>query len=213
MSRLFWSWFESAAADLRSRMLSGQIGGVFSEIEGKSRANGFAFGLELFLEGDTATLILTPEGDAAGAAMIDRFVVGRAAIPGWRILGRRPKRSISDARLLAWRLQGVDVGDAVFGLDPREDGWRVTMVADAPPDRVVRTLGAFLDHALGEEVSMARVKELIAAGPAVRPVVPLTAVELVDQLAGVPSDARPGFGGPAPADIGSQAESPNLLNA
>jgi len=189
----FWSGFLGAADTLRSRMQSGDLRGVFREIESKLCESDCEFGLELLLEKDTAILVLSPEGDASRAESIDRFLAGRPEIPGWRVHGRRPRRSIEDARALVSCTQGVDVDAALFGLDPLDEGWLVMMLTDAPRERAGRALATFLDHALGEDVAMERVKQVIVTSPPARTAHPLTARQVVQRLAAdrcIPSTRR-----------------------
>jgi hypothetical protein len=80
-------------------------------------------------------------------------------------------------------IHGVDVDAALFGLDPLDEGWLVMMLTEAPRERAGRALATFLDHALGEEVAMERVKQVIVTSPPARTAHPLTAHQVVQRLA------------------------------
>ncbi|NMO15649.1 hypothetical protein HPC49_20780 [Pyxidicoccus fallax] len=144
---------------------------IFDAVEQALQGAGFDLAFDLTADTDsTVLLIFTPEGDAEAARVVDALVARAPALPGWRVLGRRPRaRSWSDALTLVGTIAEVDLGDARFWMSPPSSGGGIhlAMVAaalgDFEPEGARAVAMLTLHHLLGEAFVMQAVREVTAA--------------------------------------------------
>lgn len=162
----FWRAFEAEAAALAATIAAGNLRDAFQRVESLLNENGFDFSFELTEGDDEAVLVLTPEGDQEQARRIDQLIHARPAIPRWRFYSRRQRKPLADAIAFVRRIYDRDVSDATFDLRDTASGYEVTMHSKAveglKAEEAHGLVATFLDHALGEDVVMARVASLAA---------------------------------------------------
>ncbi len=165
-ARDFWQAFGDEAAALATRIAAGNLREAFQRVESLLHEHGFDFCFELTEEGREAVLVLTPEGDQERARRIDHLVKARPEIPGWRVYGRRQRKPLEDAFAFVRHVYSLDVSDATFDLRETPKGYEVTMRSKAMEgltgEEAQGLVSTFLDHAVGEDVVMARVAGLAA---------------------------------------------------
>ncbi|WP_224242373.1 hypothetical protein [Hyalangium gracile] len=165
----FWSAFLALVAPLRPGFEESPRR-LFEAVEQALQDAGFDLAFDVTADRDsTVLLILTPEGDAEVARVVDAIVACAPTLPGWRVFGRRQRvRSWRDALTLVGSIADVDLGDARFWMSPPSPGGiHISMVAAALGDfepRSARTVAMLtLHHLLGEALVMRVVREVSAS--------------------------------------------------
>jgi hypothetical protein len=159
----FWTAFTERVAPLRATFEEAPEA-VFEAVEEALHAEGFDLAFDVTVEADgAALLVLSPEGDAEAARLIDALVARAPALPGWRVTGRRPRADDwSDALAIVGSIADVDLSDARFLV--RED--QVEMVAAAlaefEPQDARTVVMLTLHHLLGEAYVMKSVRGFAA---------------------------------------------------
>lgn len=163
----FWEAFSTMSGELGQDVASGKLREAFQRVDALLQGLDLDFCFELTREGDTAVLVLTPEGDPQKGSMIDALVAAKPEIPGWRVYRRRQRKPLKDALAFVRRIYGLDLSDATFDLRGSPGRYEVVMhskVAEGlAPDEAYGLVATFLDHAIGEEVVMARVSRMEAS--------------------------------------------------
>jgi hypothetical protein len=165
-ARDFWQAFGAEEAALADRITAGNLRQAFERVESLMQEHGFDFSFELTEEDGKAVLVLTPEGDQEQARRIDQLLQASPGITGWRLYGRRQRKPLKDAFAFVRNIYGVDISHATFDIQETPKGYEVTMHSKAvkglPVAEAEGLVATFLDHAVGEEVVMARVRRLAA---------------------------------------------------
>lgn len=181
----FWRSFRNHADALAALIAAGRLREAFDTVESILERHGMNYCFDLTECGDQAVLVLTPEGDPARALKIDELLQCKPEIEGWQVLGRRPRKALDDAFVFVREIYDIDIGTATWSLRTSETGDEVVMfsaaVADLDAEQREGLVRTFLDHAVGESVTMSRVSTAMA-----RPVGTggLSASELVAALLG-----------------------------
>jgi hypothetical protein len=151
---------------MASKIATGDLGGSFQRVEAMLREHDFDFCFELTEEGQNAVLVLTPEGDLEQARRIDNLLEARPRIDGWLFYGRRQRKPWSDALVFVRHIYGADLSDATFEVKETSQSFEVVMwskaVSGLTDDEARGLVSTLLDHAVGEEVVMARVAGVVA---------------------------------------------------
>lgn len=116
----FWSEFACNAVAWASSFRAGRQQQVFEEIDGLFESSGYPFCFDITETGGECNLIISPEGDHAVAALIDTLLESSPLIPGWRILGRRQKKELTDVRAIIQHLYLVDPLQCQYQIMERE---------------------------------------------------------------------------------------------
>lgn len=166
--RSFWRAFRQDANSLADQIATGSLRDAFGRVECMLEMYGLNFCFELTEEGQDAVLVLTPEGDKQEAQRIDYLLREKPAISGWRFYARRQRKSLADALQFVRHIYGVDLSDATFDIRQTIDGYVVTMrtraVEGFTSDEARGLAETFLDSAVGEEIAMSRIAEVVARG-------------------------------------------------
>jgi hypothetical protein len=182
----FWQRFCLQADEIREQLMKRNLPAAFESVERILNAAGFDFAFELTFDGGAGVLILTPEGDARSAHAIDQLLDARPSVPRWRFFGRRQRKPIQDAVTFVRRLYERDIDDARFLISPAGDKVDVTMFSSAMDDLAgderEGLVATFLDHALGEDRVMSKIRFMKGSShPDVGPHL-LTKEEAIDSL-------------------------------
>jgi hypothetical protein len=182
----FWEGFRLQADGIREHLMKHNLPAAFESVERILNAAGFDFAFELTFDSGTGVLILTPEGDARSAHAIDQILNVRPSVPGWRFFGRRQPKPLQDAVAFVGRLYERDIADARFLFTSVGDKIDVTMFSsaldDLANDEREGLVATFLDHAIGEDRVMSKIRFMKGSShPDVGPHL-LTKEEAVDRL-------------------------------
>ena len=158
----FWRAFRNNAPALAALIAQGSLREAFDIVESILEGHGMNYCFDLTEVGDQAVLVLTPEGDPVQAREIDELLKSKPEIEGWQVYGRRRRKPLQDALIFVLEIYGIDISAATWSLRRSESGDdEITMFSAAVTDLsaeqregLVRT---FLDHAVGEAVTMSRV--------------------------------------------------------
>jgi len=157
----FWRAFCVEADTLTAMIVAGHLRGAFQRVESLLQEHGFDYCFELTHEGCETVLVLTPEGDHEQAQCIDHLVEAKPELSGWRVYGRRQRKTLEDAFAFVRHIYNLDVSDATFDLRETPEGYKITMYSKAmrglTAQEAYGLVATFLDHAVGENVVMARV--------------------------------------------------------
>jgi hypothetical protein len=154
----FWSWFADNHVEILEIMQGKRTGRVTEMIDEALAKNRLALTYEVTESVFGGELTFTPEGDAQVAVFIDRFVAFAPTLDGWVIFGRIQRKSLPTALAFVRALHGIDLSSTRFKVAWADDRIHLCFLDDAlsalPEDQRYLVAGTFLDHALGESVSM-----------------------------------------------------------
>lgn len=177
----FWNEFLRHASHWASQIRRGEQGSVFEDIDGLLGRYDLPFCFDITCDDDACQFILSPEGDIAVAAMVDKLVAAAPIIDGWKIFARRQKKPLADAQSIVRNLYPVDLAAAKFriarGVEETIEMF-VPATCDLTQEEGQGLVNTFLWHAIGESVVIdRRLKGKICQGDP--PNGTLTAEELV----------------------------------
>jgi hypothetical protein len=142
---------------------------AFDQVDRMLQSAGFRFAFELTSSLDHGVLILSPEGDEAIAGLIDQLLMMRPHIPQWQFFGRRQRKPLPDAVIFVQKMYGRSIQDARFLITRMGEKLDVTMFSasmDGLTDEERDGLAAtFLDHAVGEDRVMSKIRLIKGSSP------------------------------------------------
>lgn len=163
----FWTAFSESSHAIRTLLIEGETKTAFKVVEALLASSGFEFCFALTMEQGQGVLTITPEGDPEIGREIDRMMLFRGDIPGWVIYSRRQRKPVDDAFEILKGIYGCEARDAVFSVRQVDGGWDVVMYTVAV-DRFTQAeadgfIATFLEHVLGEEFVMTRIRTMHAS--------------------------------------------------
>jgi hypothetical protein len=155
----FWTSFSENASRWAATMHDGNIRSVFEEIDALLALHGVGVCFDVTIDDSSiCCLIFSPEGDESAALLIDNLVASAQPCDGWRILGRRPQKELSDAAAIVSTLYMLDPTQMRFRLVRGRNIRCVEMIvpqsADLTPAEAQGMINTFLWHAIGEDFVM-----------------------------------------------------------
>jgi hypothetical protein len=186
--RGFWTWFAESHLEILEIMGGRRPGRVTEMIDAALASNDLSLTYEVTEGLFGGELTFTPEGDPALGKFIDRFVASAPSFDTWVIFSRIQRKSLATALAFTKALHGVDLKNAHLRIVESDDLFNVTFLDDAlvalDEDKRYAVAGTFLDHALGEELTMSYLGEIEfqRSGPGVA--MSLAINELIRETAG-----------------------------
>jgi hypothetical protein len=154
----FWTWFAENNARITEIMEGKREGRVTDLIDSALAANGLDFTYEVTEGVFGGELTFTPEGDPQLAAFVDRFVAHAPSFGDWVVFSRVQRKALGTALAFVKALHGVDLEDARFKVVWADERFHLCFLHDGlfalDEDKRYAVVSTFLDHALGEEISM-----------------------------------------------------------
>lgn len=159
LSKLFWESFLREKDKLRKMVFAGEISSAYYRIGELLTLSNYSNVYEITCSDELAILVFTPESDQRLAIVVDAFVNDAPTIPGWKIVNRRQRKPVEDALSMLEEVYDVELTDLAFSIEKADAGFNVIMYTTAAdilgePEKE-GFVSFFLEHALGEEVSMA----------------------------------------------------------
>ncbi len=159
--RLFWKWFADHQEEVLEIMAGRRQGKVTDRID-KALSDA---GLNLTYEVTEGTfggeLTFTPMGDPEMARFIDRFVAAAPSFETWMVHGRRQRKPLKAALAFVQALHDVDLSGARLKVRNFEGRYYLCFIhaglSQLSEEMRFGVAATFLDHALGEAVTMSKI--------------------------------------------------------
>ena len=175
-SKMFWDAFLLEKDRLYEMIFSDDFYAAYQRIGKLLAFADYSHVYEVTCDDNAALLIFTPESDSEIATIVDAFVEKAPVIPGWKVLNRRQRKTVEDAIAMLEEVYEVELQDIGFSIEETRSGLNVIMyttTADILEEREKEGhtrvkegfLSFFLEHALGEEVSMSLIRERYVQHP------------------------------------------------
>jgi hypothetical protein len=159
---VFWEAFATESAHIREQLFTGELRPAYERVVHLLDQAGYTHAVELTVDDDDGCLIFTPESNAELARVVDDFVGAAPPVPGWKVFNRRQQKPWEDALTMAEDVWQVNASDARFVVEQADTGFNVTMLSDAAEflagAEAEGFVTFFLEHALGEQLCMERVR-------------------------------------------------------
>lgn len=160
----FWQWFVGHHGELLDIVHRRREGRVTDLLDHALRANDLNLAYDVIESEKGAELTFTPEGDEGKVARIERIVASAPKIEGWTFHARRQRKTLEAALAFVRALHGFDLSGARMSIATREDGrFDLTFIHEQlaqMDEQRYAVVGTFLDHALGEEVTMSFIGDI-----------------------------------------------------
>ena len=154
----FWTWFADHNEEILEIMAGRRPGRVTDVLDAALRSRNLNFVYEVTEGTFGGELTFTPEGDPGVAKVLDRFVAMAPSFETWVVHSRRQRKPLSAALAFTKALHGIDLHG--LHLNVRKLGGQYHLqflhpeLAAQDDDRRFAVAATFLDHALGEAMSM-----------------------------------------------------------
>ncbi len=162
--RGFWSWFAQHQAEILDIMSGRKQGRVTQLLDEALAAHGLSVTYEVTEGPYGGELSFTPEGDPQVARFVDRFVAAAPTLERWVIHSRIQRKSLPAALAFVQRVHGVDLSEARLKVRCVEGLYFLQFLHDGlaalPDPKRMAAAASFLDHALGEALTMGFVRGL-----------------------------------------------------
>lgn len=156
--RGFWQWFadhQHEILEIMAGQRQGRVTDVIDDALGRFRLNVVYEVTEGTFGGE---LTFTPEGDANLARVLDRFVAQAPSFDTWVIHSRRQRKPLNSALAFVKAIHGVDLHGLHFNVRKLNGQYHLRFLhpelAALDDDKRFGVAATFLDHALGEALSM-----------------------------------------------------------
>jgi hypothetical protein len=156
--RGFWQWFADHQLEILEIMAGRRPGRVTDVLDDALRGRNLNFVYEVTEGTFGGELTFTPEGDAAVAKVLDRFVAMAPSFDTWVVHSRRQQKPISAALAFTKAIHGIDLHGLHLNVRKLSGQYHLQFIhpelAALGDDRRFAVVATFLDHALGEALSM-----------------------------------------------------------
>ena len=159
--RVFWKWFADHHGEILEIMGGRRPGKVTDMIDKALTDAGLSLTYEVTEGTFGGELTFTPMGDPEMARFIDRFVASAPSFETWMIHGRRQRKPLKAALAFVQALHDVDLNGTRLKVRFLEGKYYLLFInerlAQMPEEQRFAVAATFLDHALGEAVTMSRI--------------------------------------------------------
>ncbi|MCA9549159.1 MAG: hypothetical protein KC933_03930 [Myxococcales bacterium] len=156
--RGFWQWFADHHAEILEIMAGRRPGRVTDILDDALRSRNLSFVYEVTEGTFGGELTFTPEGDDNVAKVIDHFVAMAPSFDTWVVHSRRQQKPLNAALAFTKAVHGIDLTGLHLNVRNLHGQYHLQFIhrelAAADDDKRFAVAATFLDHALGEALSM-----------------------------------------------------------